>query len=206
MFHKTGPGKVQVDRSYSGAGIIKALLYNFDFDDKQRQGLKSEHAQFLTEWVVPPLEQDRGNIWMQGSASRIGAAGYNKALSQVRVSRVAVFLQARGVKADQMQLYAVGAELAAGHALDDERDRGVVLVVHPKARVDPPPPPVPPRPKVSRQFQLTLVAGLSAGKALRFAKYLKGKVGAGLAVDALFFQVWDTTNNLACIRPFRKCL
>jgi hypothetical protein len=209
MFRTTGPGKVEVDRRYSSPGITKALLYNFDFDDMHSSLLKPDHRHFLAEWVLPPLAKNRGHIWMQGSASRIGAAGYNKTLSHARVSRVAAFLEGKGVAPQQMQLNAVGAELAAGHALDDERDRGVVVVVLPRAKVDPPPPPpVPPRPKVSQQFQLTLLAGVSAGKFLRvakflrFAKFLKGKIGAGVAGDVLFFQIWDTTNNLACIYAY----
>jgi len=203
MFRATGPGKVDVDPRYSSPGIIKALLYNFDFDDMQSNVLKAEHTNFLTARVVPLLKNDRGHIWMQGSASRIGAAGYNKTLSQARVKRVAQFLTANGVTSSQMQLDAVGAEQTAGHALDDEHDRAVAFVVLPKAKVDPPPPPpVPPKPMVSQQFQLAMLAGLSAGMALRYAKYLKGKVGAGFAADGLFFQIWDTTNHLACIYAY----
>ena len=203
MFRATKEGKTEVDPKYSSPGVIKALLYNFDFDDMASKELKAEHVTFLNERVVPLLQNDHGKIWMQGSASRIGAAGYNKTLSQVRVNRVAAYLAGHGVTADQMQLEAVGAELTAGHALDDEHDRGVALVVLPKAKVDPPPPPpVPPKPKVSKWFKLSMLAGLSASKALRFTKFLKGKIGAGVAADVLFFQIWDTTNNLACIYAY----
>ena len=200
MFRATGPGKVEIDPVFSSPGIIMALLYNFDFDDMHSTALKPEHSQFLANRVVPLLEGDRGHIWMQGSASRIGVAGYNKTLSQVRVNRVAAFLKSKGIASIQMQLDAVGAEQTAGHALDDEHDRGVELIVLPKAKVDPPPPPpVPTKPKLSRQFKLTMLAGLSAAKALRYSKFFKGKFGAGVAVDVLFFQIWDTINNLACI-------
>jgi hypothetical protein len=203
MFRATGDGKVEVDLGYSSPGIIKALLYNFDFDDMHSAALKAEHTTFLADQVIPLLENDRGHIWMQGSASRIGAAEYNKTLSQARVNRVAAFLTSHGVAPIQMQLNAVGAEQTAGHALDDEHDRGVALVVLPKAKSDPPPPPpVPPKPMVSMQFQLTMLAGLSGAKALRFTKILKGKIGAGAAADVLFFQIWDTTNNLACIYAY----
>jgi hypothetical protein len=203
MFRDTGAGKTEVDSQYSSPGMMKALLYNFDFDDMKSTDLKKEHADFLSAQVVPLLTNDRGHIWMQGSASRIGAAAYNKTLSQVRVNRVAAFLNKNGVAQNQMQLDAVGADLTAGHALDDEHDRGVALIVLPKAKTDPPPPPpVPPKPAVSQQFNLAMVTGLSAAKALRFSKFFKGKVGAGVAVDVLFFQIWDTTNDQACMYAY----
>ena len=204
MFRATGHGKVEVDPGYSSPGIIKALLYNFDFDDMHSTALKAEHTKFLSERVVPLLKNDRGHIWMQGSASRIGAARYNKTLSEARVNRVAAFLSANGVTRSQMQLDAVGAGQTAGHALDDERDRGVAFVVLPKAKNDPPPPPpVPPSPTVSRWFRLAMLAGLSGAMALRFTKFLKvPRIGAGVAADVLFFQIWDTTNNLACIYAY----
>lgn len=203
MFHGTGFGKVDVDTRYSSPGMLKALLYNFDFDDIRSQGLKLEHASFLAEKVVPLLANDRGRIWMRGSASRVGAKGYNLSLSHVRVERVAAFLAKHGVSPDQMQLEAVGAELTTGHAADDERDRAVAFIVLPKAKIDPPPPPhVPPKPAVSQSFKLALLMGLSGAKAARFAKYLKGKIGAGAAADLLFFQIWDTTNNLASIYAY----
>ena len=54
-------------------------------------------------------------------------------------------------------------------------------------------------PKTSREFKLAMISGLSAGYALKFAKYLRGRIGAGVAVDGIFFQIWDTKNNQACI-------
>ena len=56
MFHKTGPGLIEVDSAYAGAGVLKALLYNFDFDDSdpfKHNDLKGEHARFLTDRVAP---------------------------------------------------------------------------------------------------------------------------------------------------------
>lgn len=32
MLQKTGPGKIDISTRYSGPGMIKALLYNFDID------------------------------------------------------------------------------------------------------------------------------------------------------------------------------
>jgi hypothetical protein len=204
MFRATGKGEVEIDMEVSTPGFMKALLYNFDFDDfagYQYRPLKEAHAHFLGEQVVPLLENDSGTIWMQGSASRIGTAGWNKTLSQTRVGRVAGFLMSNGVNGDQIQSDAVGAELAMNHALDDERDRSVLIYAMPKKHEDPVPPPriVPPKPKLSANFKLSMITGLSVSQALRFAKLLKFKIGAGVAVDANFFMVWDTTNSLACI-------
>jgi hypothetical protein len=75
MFHKTGPGLIEVDAAYTGAGVLKALLYNFDFDDSdviKHNDLKVEFTRFLADRVAPLLTSDKGQIWMQGSASRIG--------------------------------------------------------------------------------------------------------------------------------------
>lgn len=200
MFRATGLGKTEIDDKYSSPGMLKALLYNFDFDDMKSTSLKTEHTRFLTERVVPLLAKDKGHIWMRGSASQIGADSYNMALSKVRVGRVADFLTSAGILRAQMQLEAVGEELAVGHAKDDERDRGVALLILPKKKDEPPPKPTPPpKPKITTNFKAAMITGLSGAKAAKFAKYLKGKVGAGVAADALFFQIWDVENKLACI-------
>jgi hypothetical protein len=182
---------------------LKALLYNFDFDDMKSTGLKVEHTKFLTDNVAPLLVGDKGHIWMRGSASRVGEDSYNKTLSTARVRRVADFLRSAGVNDRQMQLEAIGEDMAVGHAMDDERDRGVALLVLPKfKRVDPPPPPPPkppPKPMISSNFKAAMITSLSGAKAAKWAKYLKGKVGAGIAGDIIFFQIWDTDNNMASI-------
>lgn len=200
MFKATGPGKTEIDAKYSSPGMLKALLYNFDFDDMKSSVLKPEHVSFLSGQIVPLLAGDRGHIWMQGSASRIGDDSYNMALSKVRVRRVGDFLKGAGITDQQMQLDAVGEEMAVGHALDDERDRGVAVLVLPKAKNDPPPPPRPPqKPRITSNFKAAMLTGLSFAKAAKWAKYLKGKVGAGVAADALFFQIWDVENRYSSI-------
>jgi len=103
MFRATGPGKVEVSADFSGVGVLGALLYNFDFDDfadLKYRDLKVEHASFLADHVVPLLGDDRGNIWMQGSASRIGSNAWNMEVSQTRVGRVVNFLSARGINSE----------------------------------------------------------------------------------------------------------
>ena len=108
----------------------------------------------------------------------------------------------RGVAPGQMQLDAIGEEHAATHALDDPRDRAVILWVKPKLKNDPPPPrKVPPKPKplISQKFKLAMPTGISGAQAVKFARFLKVKVGASVNIDAIFFIVWDTTNNQSCI-------
>lgn len=200
MLRATGAGKVEVDTKYSSPGMLKALLYNFDFDDMSSTALKPEHIAFLKDKVVPLLADERGQIWLRGSASKVGAADYNRQLSKVRVERVAAYLAGHGIKAEQMQLEAVGEDLTVSTNNDDERDRAVTFIVLPRAKVDPPPPPkVIPKPTISRNFKLTMLMALAASKAAKYAKYIKGKVGAGIAGDVMFFQIWDTQNNLAAI-------
>ncbi len=159
MFRATGPGRVEVDASWSGIGTLKALLYNFDFDDfadRTFRPLKPEHVAFLADKVVPLLENNRGNIWLQGSASRVGPNSWNMEISQTRVSRVAAYLTDHDIRFDQMQVDAVGEELAnkLKHSEDDPRDRSVTIWVLPKTSPVPPPKRVPPKPKLSSRSKL----------------------------------------------------
>jgi OmpA family len=203
MFRATGPGKVKVDVDFTGVGVLKALLYNFDFDDFDKhkfRPLKAEHAQFITDRVLPLLENDRGFIWMTGSASKIGTNAWNMETSMVRAGAVQAFLLDRGVTPDQIEPNAVGEEEAQTHALDDEHDRAVRLWVMPKFKYDPKPPrKVPPKPKVSDKFKIAMLTGLSISQGAKAAKFLRGRIGRGVAFDTIFFIVWDTTNNLSCI-------
>jgi OmpA family len=210
MFHETGPGEVDVYADFSGVGVLKALLYNFDFDDfadLKYRALKVKHASFLADNVVPLLEDNRGNIWMQGSASRIGSNAWNMELSQTRVGRVANFLSTRGIASEQMQLDAVGEELAAKHAdEDDPRDRSVTLWVYPRFELNTPlPRRVPPRPLVTRHFKIAMITGLSVFQATNIRNFLRGskikggKLGGGLAIDGIIFMIWDWTNKISCL-------
>jgi hypothetical protein len=156
MFRATGPGKVDLDLSWSGVGMLKALLYNFDFDDfadRKIRALKSEHIAFLADKVLPLLENNRGNVWLEGSASRMGANAWNMETSQTREGRVAAYLADHGVNWDQMQVDAVGEEVAnkLKHTEDDPRDRSVTIWVLPRINVNVPlPKRVPPKPKMSQ--------------------------------------------------------
>ena len=202
MFRATGPGKIESHAELLEAGVLKAFLYNFDFDDfadRKFRGLKLEHQNFLKEKVVPLLENKKGNIWMQGSASQIGSDSWNMELSRYRVITVANFLGSLDIFADQIQTDAIGEEHAKLHAQDDERDRSVMLWVYPRFHFDPPPPrKLPPKPLVSKHFKIAMVTGLSISHALQIAKLFKVKIGAGIGIDGIVFLIWDTNNNIAC--------
>ena len=74
MFRKTGPGLIGVDSAYTGAGVLEALLYNFNFNDSdgiKRNDLRVEFTHFPTDRVAPLVVDGKGQAWMQGSASRI---------------------------------------------------------------------------------------------------------------------------------------
>ena len=76
VWRATGPGKFEIDDRYRGAGILKALLYNFDFDDMAITDLKTEHAGFLRTRAVPLLAGDRG-----GSGWRARRAGSGRTIT-----------------------------------------------------------------------------------------------------------------------------
>ena len=202
MFRATGVGKIEAHRQFVQAGVLKALLYNFDFDDfsdlKYRE-LKAAHQNFLDVEVVPLLIDSNANIWMQGSASQIGADSWNMELSQTRVGRVAKFLMTKGISGDQMQLDAIGEQEAKGHILDDELDRSVKLWVYPRFEFHTKPPrKVPQKPQVTQNFQISMVTGLSASQAFQILKLFKVKIGAGIAIEGDVFLIWDYENNIAC--------
>src|SRR5262245_16883844 len=111
-FRATGPGLIEINPRYNGAGILRALLYNFDFDDMNVATLKPEHSEFLRTRALPLLAGERGAIWLQGRASQIGTDDYNMRLSRRRVQRVVDFLLASGIVSRQIQPEAAGEENA----------------------------------------------------------------------------------------------
>ncbi len=187
MLHRTGQGKINVDSHYAGPGMIKALLYNFDIDGDT---VKPEHIAFLQSTVVPLLQGDRGHIWMQGSTSKSGSSQYNLELSKRRVNNIAAILRTQGIFNRQMQLDAIGEEQAQTHAMEEESDRAVALVVIPVAPDSPPPPKkIPPPPPVNSEFKIRMLAGL-AGTAGPFQ------------VENNFFQIADTKNRLTAFYTY----
>jgi hypothetical protein len=209
MYRATGPGKIDVIFEATGANILEARLYNFDFDDYDdghvRQ-LKTEHAKFLYEHVIPRLANLKGNIWLQGSASRIGSKDWNMTLSMVRGGAVEAFLLDRDIKPEQIEPDAVGNTLTATHALDDAHDRSVLLWVYPRFEFHPPlEKKVPSRPKISSVFKIAVDGNYPAAWAAHHRNLsIGGKIlkkimkKLPLSSQDIPFLVWDTTNNIAC--------
>jgi hypothetical protein len=84
-------------------------------------------------------------------------------------ARVTDFLMTQGVNDGQMQLNAVGEQLAATHAEGDERDRSVLRWVHPVPDDTPRPSRKVPKPLTTRAF------------------------------DSLIFPIWEIDNKIACL-------
>ncbi|MBS0530519.1 MAG: hypothetical protein JSS22_14190 [Proteobacteria bacterium] len=203
MLHKTGPGKIKVFMSQRWAGVLTALLYNFDFDDyygETLRDLKREHQIYLKDHVEPLLANNSGNIWMRGSASQIGTSPWNQRTSEARVYNVAKFLQGLGVADGQMRLDAIGSDATVLHRPDEETDRGVTLWVQPRPIPEPPPREVPRKALITKHFKIALVTGLSLSQAVNVGKVFRGvKLGGGVAIDGLIFLILDTENNIACL-------
>jgi hypothetical protein len=211
MYRPTGEGKWEAILDLEYAGIVEALLYNFDFDDFYEykfRPLKTEHKNFLKDHVIPALAKEYGYVWMRGSASRIGTADWNMELSRNRVMRVAGFLMENGIDAEKIETNAIGNRRAMEHALDDERDRGVFLFVYPKFEFHPEPKrQIPQKKAVSTRFKIAGLTSISKGLEVKAFKYLGHLIKAvgkldiviGPTADVNFFIIWDTTNNLSCL-------
>ena len=197
MTHRaTGPGLLDIDPRYGGAGMLKALLYNFDFDDMHVTELKKEHADFLRSRALPLLAQKRGKVWMLGQASKIGGNEYNLTLSRRRVQRVVDFFTRGGVSADQIQPEAVGEEQSSSRLQDDPRDRSVGFLILPRAQVDmPPEKKPPPPPAVTTRFRLRLLAETTITGLPKFRP--GGRIGGGPATDAMIFEIRDIDHGLS---------
>ena len=197
-FRPTGPGLIEVNPAYSGAGILRALLYNFDFDDMAVTELKREHADFLRTRVLPLLAGKRGMILLLGQASQIGTNDYNLQLSRRRVQRVVDFLTRNGVADGQIRPDAVGEEQSTSRLRDDQRDRSVEFVIAPRPQRDQPLPRiVPPPPAVTTRFRLRLLADVTLSGAPRFRPPRRGRVGLGPAAESQLFEIQDVEHGLS---------
>jgi hypothetical protein len=106
---------------------LAVSLYNFDFDDAQ---VEPEHRTWLDEnvlryhRVVPGLR-----LFLRGTASRVGAASYNRTLSEHRVESVRAYLVRQGFPPGDIDLTWTGADLSTSQSNDDEADRAVFVLV-----------------------------------------------------------------------------
>jgi hypothetical protein len=207
VYRPTGQGQHDVFFKLDGANVMEARLSNFDFDDfadKKIRPLKKDHSDFLSEQVVPLLEDNKGNIWLQGSASRIGQSGWNMTLSMVRAGAVQAFLLDNGAQQDQIVADAVGNTLTARHGLDDPEDRSVFLWVYPRITLHRPPKKVP-RPPLTRQFKIAVDGQYPKRWVMHHQNISLGAKILGKLVKKIPispndvpFLILDTENRLAC--------
>jgi hypothetical protein len=125
MKRATGPGKVQELSAPPGRYdlVQGALLFNFDDDDDV---MKPEHRVWLNANAVPLLRPNNGaRAFLNGTASRIGAAAYNRDLSRRREENIKRFLISNGVSPSRLSTTFSGADLSVARVQDDERDRAV---------------------------------------------------------------------------------
>jgi hypothetical protein len=200
VYRATGKGKVEI--YHDSPDIVIARLYNFDFDDfhgfKYRP-LKKEHKEFLSKKIIP-LTKDDGVVWMEGSASKIGEDPWNMTLSRVRVGAVLDFLLSQGVQLEQMQTQAVGEEKAQEHALDDEKDRAVVIYVRPNYKPHVPEPPPKKVPKASLAFKIAIVAEPTPAQQKAIDQFKRGKwLYDKAANDQFAILIWDQEKGDAAL-------
>jgi OmpA family len=147
MKRATGPGKVEELLAPPNRDdlVQGALLLNFDLDDDV---VKPEHRLWLDANAVPLLRPNNGaRAFLNGAASRVGAADYNRDLSRRREENVKRFLTSKGVSPGRLTTTFSGEDLSVSRWEDDERDRAVCVWLQVanagKPRVIPhvPPPP-----------------------------------------------------------------
>jgi hypothetical protein len=127
MRQPTGPGKVEELSAPHGRNdlVQGALLFNFDLDDDVA---KPEHRQWLDVNAVPLLRAHNGaRAFLNGTASRVGAAAHNRDLSRRREEDVKRFLTSKGVSSGRLTTTFSGADLSSSKLKDDERDRAVCV-------------------------------------------------------------------------------
>ena len=136
MRRATGPGRVDdLPTPPSPPAIVSGLLFNFDIDDST---VKFEHVLWMELNVVSLLKSPGVQIGLRGTASRSGAASYNKQLSDRRVEAVKKHLIGRGAPTGAFLGFGAGekdAEVAGEKdGTEDERFRAVGLTLRRSGR------------------------------------------------------------------------
>lgn len=93
----TGPGDggfLVTDQDIPSNVVFEFILSNYNIDGNL---LKPEHKALLDRHIVPFLKENRVHAELTGTASRTGAANYNRQLSLERVHRVRQYLLQKGL-------------------------------------------------------------------------------------------------------------
>jgi hypothetical protein len=125
MKKSTGPSRVEELLAPPGRQdfVQGALLFNFNLEDDV---VKPEHQSWLEENAVPLLRPNNGvRAFLNGTASRVGAANYNRDLSRRREGNVKHFLTSKGLSPGRLTTTFSGEDLSVSRLEDDQRDRAV---------------------------------------------------------------------------------
>src|ERR1051326_5455524 len=91
MLRPTGPGRIRdlLSPAKDAETDFRAVLFNFDIDG---DAVNPQHKAWLSDHIVPLLDNPQVEINLRGEASRSGADAYTLALSRRRVDNVLRFL------------------------------------------------------------------------------------------------------------------
>lgn len=105
--------------------VFEFILFNYNIDGNL---LKREHKELLDRHIVPFLKANRVHAELTGTASRTGAANYNRQLSLERVHRVRQYLLHKGVSPSHVpltDLKALGEDKSTAKSDEDALERSV---------------------------------------------------------------------------------
>ncbi|MBL8232292.1 MAG: OmpA family protein [Bryobacterales bacterium] len=124
----TGPGDggfLVTEQDVPSNVVFEFILFNYNIDGNL---LKREHKELLDRHLVPFLKANQVHTELTGTASRAGAASYNRQLSLERVHRVRQYLLHKGVSPSHVpvsDLKAIGEDSSTSKSNEDALDRSV---------------------------------------------------------------------------------
>lgn len=124
----TGPGDggfMVTDQDVPASVVFEFILSNYNIDGNL---LKAEHRALLDRHVVSLLRNSQAHAEITGTASRTGAASYNRQLSLERADRVRHYLLRKGVpnaKAQASDMKGIGEDKSTSKSDEDELERSV---------------------------------------------------------------------------------
>jgi len=118
-------GFLVTDQDVPAGVVFEFILSNYNIDVNL---LKAEHKTLLDRHVVPLLRGSQAHAEITGTASRTGAASYNRQLSLERADRVRHYLLRKGVpnvKAQASDMKGIGEDKSTSKSDEDELERSV---------------------------------------------------------------------------------